>query len=297
MRKHHARNRIDQRQLAYLKEPTASFLDRADATALTQRIRTTADGLCDLLLEAHDGKAWKALGYKTWNDYVKAEFDMSRRNSYRLLKQARVGHELETFVPHAAQITQRDAEAVSDDLPGFKSAVSARVDAGEDPKKAADETIAAKRAEKESAKAEPKAEKEKARAEKAARQAEIDRQRQEHRDKLPEAVKANADLYGEMKVQWECGGYEKVVADQDEVIRVVESQVYSESADKVSWMRSALWWKEQAIKLGWPMKSLEIEDGTAQIDATIIAEAFGVAPERLIDLMRQGKIWDPSGRS
>lgn len=44
------------------------------------------------------------------------------------------------------------------------------------------------------------------------------------------------------------------------------------------------------------MTSLEIDDGTVQIDATIIAEAFGIAPERLIDLMRQGKVTSLSER-
>jgi hypothetical protein len=44
------------------------------------------------------------------------------------------------------------------------------------------------------------------------------------------------------------------------------------------------------------MTSLEIEDGTVQIDATIIAEAFGIAPERLMELMRQGKVTSLSER-
>ena len=44
------------------------------------------------------------------------------------------------------------------------------------------------------------------------------------------------------------------------------------------------------------MTSLEIEDGTVQIDATIIAEAFGIAPGRLMDLMREGKVTSLSER-
>ena len=44
------------------------------------------------------------------------------------------------------------------------------------------------------------------------------------------------------------------------------------------------------------MTSLEIEDGTVQIDATIVAEAFGMAPERLMALMRQGKVTSLSER-
>ena len=44
------------------------------------------------------------------------------------------------------------------------------------------------------------------------------------------------------------------------------------------------------------MTSLEIEDGTVHIDAKIVAEAFGIAPERLMELMRQGKVTSLSER-
>lgn len=44
------------------------------------------------------------------------------------------------------------------------------------------------------------------------------------------------------------------------------------------------------------MTSLEIEDDSVQIDATIVAEAFGIAPEQLMDLMRQGKVTSLSER-
>jgi phage-related minor tail protein len=322
-----------------MRTPLTTQMDKADATALTQRIRTAVDGLWDMLLEAHDRKAWKALGYKTWEAYVTAEFSMSRRHSYRLLDQGRVinavrgatgdlcpsgsqnqtgrGHTRTLSAPSASiDISEREARDLKPDLPAVTEEIKARVDAGEDPKKAADETIAAKRAEKEKAKAEAKAAKEKAKAEKAAKQAELDRQREEHRAKLPEAVKqqqaareaaiearkakpadpdevladadriaeleeavrvleaenaelkaeikANADLYGEMKVQWESGGYDKVIADKDGVIRVLESRLYQESADKVSWMRSAQWWKEQAIKLGWSNDEV-IYDGEGEV--------------------------------
>lgn len=44
------------------------------------------------------------------------------------------------------------------------------------------------------------------------------------------------------------------------------------------------------------MTSLEIEDGSVQIDATIVAEAFGITPERLLELMRKGKVTSLSER-
>jgi hypothetical protein len=140
-------------------------------------------------------------------------------------------------------ITEADARAIKTDLPAVTTEIKARVDAGEDPKTAVKEAIAAKRAAKE-----------KAKAEKAAKQAELDRQRDEHRAKMPEAVKqaqaakqaaiearkakpdnalsdidrieeleeavrvlkqelavakAENALYADMKVQWHAGGYEK----------------------------------------------------------------------------------------
>lgn len=44
----------------------------------------------ELLLEAHDRHAWRVLGYDSWGEYVRTEFDMSRSRSYQLLDQARV---------------------------------------------------------------------------------------------------------------------------------------------------------------------------------------------------------------
>jgi hypothetical protein len=60
-----------------LKSDTVSDLGgiRAalDHLAAEARIRSELDNLWSLLLEAHDRKAWHALGYPTWRDYVQAE--------------------------------------------------------------------------------------------------------------------------------------------------------------------------------------------------------------------------------
>lgn len=60
-----------------------------EARDLTDRIKQHAEALWELLLEAHDRGAWKALSYSTWADYVSGEFDMSRSRSYQLLDQGR----------------------------------------------------------------------------------------------------------------------------------------------------------------------------------------------------------------
>jgi hypothetical protein len=48
-----------------------------------------------LLLQAHEQRAWAALGYPSWAAYIEAEFSMSRSRSYQLIHQARVIKELE----------------------------------------------------------------------------------------------------------------------------------------------------------------------------------------------------------
>lgn len=60
------------------------------ARTLTNDIKSSAERVYSLLLTAHERKAWAALGYHTWESYVRTEFDMSRGRSYQVLDQARV---------------------------------------------------------------------------------------------------------------------------------------------------------------------------------------------------------------
>ena len=67
------------------------------AKQLTELIKGKMVGILDqilevdqLLLEAHDRGAWRVLGYGTWQEYMKKEFDLSRSRSYQLLDRARV---------------------------------------------------------------------------------------------------------------------------------------------------------------------------------------------------------------
>lgn len=68
---------------------TTQPLSAEDARELTDRIRRMVGLLWELVTEAHERKAHKALGYATWKDYVAAEFQMSESRSYQLLDQAR----------------------------------------------------------------------------------------------------------------------------------------------------------------------------------------------------------------
>lgn len=85
-----------------------------EARQLTATIRNAAQMLWVLIVRAHQGKAWKALGYKTWENYVKTEFDMSRSRSYQILDQARVISAIEAAVPEGTKVSL--TEAVARDL-------------------------------------------------------------------------------------------------------------------------------------------------------------------------------------
>lgn len=65
-------------------------MEESEARALTLRIKEDYANLSLLLLRAHEGRAWVALGYRTWERYVRAEFALSRSRSYELLDQGRL---------------------------------------------------------------------------------------------------------------------------------------------------------------------------------------------------------------
>lgn len=289
-------------------------MNKAEAQAITDRIRGHIDAAWTDITRAYEGKAWKALGYTSWEGYVKAEFDMSRRRSYQLLDQGRVigaiAEAAGESVQHVAHFSARDVAALKDDLPEVAAEIRERVEQGEKPEDAAKD-IAAKR----------RAEKEKAKAAKAAQQVELDRQRDEFNANLPafvaereqakadaiaarkvapadtedqiaelerlnaelndkveeqaEAIKAlesevvalraENKLYGEMKVQFEKGGFEKVIADKDEEIRVLQTRVEAESRDKAIWAGKAKYWQAEAKKLGWTNGDFTIDIETGEI--------------------------------
>src|SRR5690625_621313 len=46
----------------------------SDARNLTNKIRAGLEGIYQLIIEAYQGRAWTALGYSTWDDYIRREF-------------------------------------------------------------------------------------------------------------------------------------------------------------------------------------------------------------------------------
>lgn len=110
--------------------PRVYVCDEADARALTDQIKTSVEKTWRLLLNAHEWKAWAALGYGTWEAYVRAEFGIGRSRSYQLLDQAQVVREIEAAAmstvvdisereardlkPHLTEVTNAVREAVAD---------------------------------------------------------------------------------------------------------------------------------------------------------------------------------------
>lgn len=75
-----------------------SVMAESEARVLTLRIKEGFASVCLLLLEAHEGRAWVALGYRTWECYVRMEFALSRSRAYELLDQGRLHRALQVAI-------------------------------------------------------------------------------------------------------------------------------------------------------------------------------------------------------
>lgn len=123
-------------------------ITEAQARQLTDRIKSAADQLWALLLQAHESKAWTALGYKNWRDYAVAEFSVSQSRAYQLLDQAVVV----TAIQEAAnstmvEISERAAREIKPVIREVAKEISAKVAAGGEPVTTTYTVIEAKRAE------------------------------------------------------------------------------------------------------------------------------------------------------
>lgn len=104
-------------------------LSNAQAKQLTHSIRDAAEVIWILIARAHAGKAWKVMGYESWEDYVKSEFNMSRSRSYQLLDQAKVITAIEEALPadtkiNISEAAARELKAVLEDaIPEIRKAV------------------------------------------------------------------------------------------------------------------------------------------------------------------------------
>lgn len=133
------------------------------AVSITDAIKSTAVATSVLLAQAHRGKAYKALGYDTWRDYVASEFSISESHSYRLLNFQSVVEEIEQAAPEGfqASLTQAQASDIKRELPHITERIREET-AGRSPEEANDiiESIIEERREDHKAEAEAQKKKE-----------------------------------------------------------------------------------------------------------------------------------------
>lgn len=79
-------------------------LNETEAREITERIKGTTNLLYLLIKRAHAGKAYKALGYSSFEAYVREEFNYSRSYAYKLLNQANVIEAIESVVPEGTEV-------------------------------------------------------------------------------------------------------------------------------------------------------------------------------------------------
>lgn len=90
--------------------------------AAIESINTKLEEVSEMLLQAKQRGADRALGYANWEEYIRTEFHMSRSRSYQLIDKARIMLELERAIdgetdeitmPH---LTTTEIGVVKDDL-------------------------------------------------------------------------------------------------------------------------------------------------------------------------------------
>ncbi len=106
-----------------------------EARALTDEIKGATERVWALLLRAHEMHVWDALGFSSWEEYVRAEFDMSRRQAYYLLDQGRVVFAIEeaSGVQHVAhELTIRETQDIKPRLKAVTNEIKDRLTAEAD---------------------------------------------------------------------------------------------------------------------------------------------------------------------
>jgi hypothetical protein len=115
------------------------ILNAEEARLLTAEIQRTSVRLWVLVVEAHDRSAHFALGYDSWEDYVRAELKMSPSRSYQILDLGHImrelavaGYDVESLTPPPARVVAR----IKDRLPEVRKVVKAAIKQGAQPDEA-----------------------------------------------------------------------------------------------------------------------------------------------------------------
>lgn len=86
-------------------------MGETEAREITEAIRAAATATYVLLTRAHEGKAYSALGYETWAEYVRMEFEISPQRSYQLLDLSKAVKMIESATPDGTDIKLTEAQA------------------------------------------------------------------------------------------------------------------------------------------------------------------------------------------
>lgn len=120
-------------------------LSRDEAEKLTKTIQTQSNVLYLLIARAHAGKAHIALGYTSFEAYIRAEFDYSKSYAYKLINQANIINTIAEVMPAGTQVYVSDATArglkssMDDFIPELESRLASQPD--EDPSEIMDELV------------------------------------------------------------------------------------------------------------------------------------------------------------
>lgn len=108
---------IDESDVEVQESNMHILMSKEEADKLTKDIQSTTTALYLLLKRAHDEKAWVAMGYKSWTEYIENEFEFSRARSYQLINQANVIEEINEASGVPLYITEREARDIKKRLP------------------------------------------------------------------------------------------------------------------------------------------------------------------------------------
>lgn len=125
-------------ELALNDEDFEYEMSEGKAREITDAIRAAASATYILLAQAHAGKAYKALGYETWADYVKQEFEITASRSYQLLDLSKAIQMIEAVTPEGTDVKLTEAQArdIKRELPKITEVIREETE-GLDPDEAA----------------------------------------------------------------------------------------------------------------------------------------------------------------
>jgi len=129
---------------------TEVLMTKDEALAITAEIKSWSTTLWQKLKQAHDGQAWRALGYKSWRAYIDTEFEMGKSQAYRLLTHANAVYEIagaagldpEELSPAGDTFTERQTRGL--DLEAVTEAIRIAMESIEPGAKATRAEIAAR---------------------------------------------------------------------------------------------------------------------------------------------------------